>query len=112
MVTFYRVMPLSWHAGRPLVKAPFLTMVNLVAGRLVVPELIQNEMTPGRLAQTAARLLADESAMARMRNDLNGVRASLTKEGDPFAVVADSILQSWQPRAGTEKVDVLTSGRK
>lgn len=112
MVTFYRVMPLSWHAGRRLVKAPFLTMVNLVAGRLVVPELIQNEMTPGRLAQTAARLLADESAMARMRNDLNGVRASLTKEGDPFAVVADSILQSWQPRAGTEKVDVLTSGRK
>ena len=46
MVTFYRVNALSWILGRWLVKAPFLSMVNLVAGRRIVPELIQgDEMT-------------------------------------------------------------------
>lgn len=112
MVTFYRVMPLSWYAGRSLVKAPFLTMVNLVAGREVVPELIQDQMTPAALAQSAAPLLTDEAVIARMRNDLGSVRASLTREGDPLARVADSMLESWRPRAGAERLDVLTSGRK
>ena len=45
MVTFYKVTALSWWAGRRLVKVPYLSMVNLIAQRLVVPELIQNQMT-------------------------------------------------------------------
>ena len=44
MVTFYRVNALSWYLQRWRVRTPFLTMVNLVANRLVVPELIQEEM--------------------------------------------------------------------
>ncbi len=45
MVTFYRVNALSWRLGRWMVKAPFLSMVNLVAGRRIAAELIQSEMT-------------------------------------------------------------------
>ncbi len=40
MVTFYRVNAISWYLGRWLVRAPFLSMVNLVAGRRIVAELI------------------------------------------------------------------------
>src|SRR6185369_3272240 len=57
MVTFYRVNALSWILGRWMVDCPFLSMVNLVAGRKVVPELIQGEMTGERIAAQALRLL-------------------------------------------------------
>ena len=59
MVTFYRVNALSWYLERWRVRTPFLSMVNLVAGRQVVPELIQDEMTAERIAAEALRLLED-----------------------------------------------------
>ena len=46
MVTYYKVTELSWWAGQRLVKVPYLSMVNLIASRQVVPELIQHDMTP------------------------------------------------------------------
>ncbi len=45
MVTFYKVTPPSWLAGKLLVRVPFYSMVNLIAGRAVVPELMQSRMT-------------------------------------------------------------------
>ncbi len=56
--------------GRRLVKVPFFSMVNLVAGRRIVPEFIQNEMTAARLADEALRLLDDEAARQKMRREL------------------------------------------
>ena len=41
MVTFYKVTAASWLAGKFLVDVPFYSMVNLIAGRAVVPELMQ-----------------------------------------------------------------------
>ncbi|MBI3680742.1 MAG: lipid-A-disaccharide synthase [Acidobacteria bacterium] len=70
MVTYYKVAALSWLLGRWMVKAPFLTMVNLVAGRRLVPELMQNEMTGERLARETVALLKDSSAREKMRRDL------------------------------------------
>ena len=67
MITFYKVTALSWRAGRRLVKVPYLSMVNLIAGRLVVPELIQDDMTAGGLAAAAEELLSSGERMARMR---------------------------------------------
>ncbi len=93
MVTFYKVNPLSWWAGRRLVKVPFLSMVNLVAGRQIVPELIQHDMTPDNIAAAASELLAGADRAARMRAELAGVRAALTREGDPFRRAADLILE-------------------
>src|ERR1039457_2332886 len=45
MVTFYKVTPPSWLAGKLLVRVPFYSMVNLIAGRAVVPELIDRKST-------------------------------------------------------------------
>src|SRR5581483_4535862 len=53
MVTFYRVTGLTWRLGRRLVRVPFYSMVNLIAGRRVVPEIMQNDLTGERLAGQA-----------------------------------------------------------
>jgi lipid-A-disaccharide synthase len=91
MVTFYRVNELSWLLGRWLVRAPFLSMVNLVAGRRVAPELIQGEMTGERIASEAIRLLDDETARERMRAGLAEVKAKLASGGDPMETAAEWI---------------------
>jgi len=95
MVTFYKVTALSWWAGRRLVKVPYLSIVNLIAGRLVVPELMQEDMTPARLADATTNLLSSESDLARMRADLAAVRASLVLPGpsgaDPLGYAASLI---------------------
>ena len=102
MVTFYKVTALSWHAGRRLVKVPFLSMVNLIAERRIVPELIQDEMTPENISEAASRLLADPAEAAKMRAELRQVRAALTSEGDPFERAAQSIVDAL--RIGQEKI--------
>jgi lipid-A-disaccharide synthase len=84
MVTFYRVAGLSWWLGRFLVKVPFYSMVNLVAGRKIVPELMQNQMTGVSLADAVSVLLHDPSASRRMREDLAEVAAKLSTRDDPM----------------------------
>jgi lipid-A-disaccharide synthase len=94
MVTFYRVNPLSWYAGRHLVKTPFLSMVNLIAEEKIVPELIQHDMTPAKLATAAIELLTDEARAEQMRVDLARVRQLLTAAHDPLAHAARLIVDS------------------
>jgi lipid-A-disaccharide synthase len=92
MVTFYRVNNLSWLMGKFLVRVPFYSMVNLVAGRRIVPELIQNDMTPARLADEAVALLANETARETMRSELRLVAQKLAPpEEDPLEVAASLV---------------------
>jgi lipid-A-disaccharide synthase len=60
MVTFYRVNAISWYLGRRLVHAPFLSMVNLVAGRRIVAELIQQDMIVEAMVGESLRLLGND----------------------------------------------------
>jgi lipid-A-disaccharide synthase len=89
LVTFYKVNALSWILGRWLVRAPFLSMVNLVAGRKIAPELIQGEMTGERIAAEAVKLLDHPAAMDEMRKGLQEVSARLASERDPMEVAAE-----------------------
>jgi len=91
LVAFYRVNKLSWLMGRHLVKVPFYSMVNLVAGRCIVPELIQHDMTPGRLADAALSLLGDERARDAMRGELRLVVQKLAGPQDPLDVAAELV---------------------
>jgi len=91
MVAFYRVNKLSWLMGKFLVDVPFFSMVNLVAGRRVVPELIQSDMTPARLAKEAAALLDNEAAREDMRSALTGVALKLAVEEDALEVAASTV---------------------
>jgi len=92
MVAFYKVTAASWLMGRMLVRVPFYSMVNLIAGRAVVPELMQSQMTGARLAAEAQRLLRDDTARCQMRADLAEVAAKLSGRGQPMAR-ASAIIQ-------------------
>jgi lipid-A-disaccharide synthase len=81
MITFYKVNAVSWLLGRLLVRVPFYSMVNLVAERAIVPELMQDRMTGKELAANALWLLQDEAARSRMRQDLAEVARRLAGDG-------------------------------
>jgi lipid-A-disaccharide synthase len=78
MVTFYKVTLPSWVAGKLLVRVPFYSMVNLIAARRIVPELMQGEMTGESIAREARRLLVDEDARAEMKAGLAEVTRKLS----------------------------------
>ena len=80
MVVFYRVTTASWIVGRMMVDVPFYSMVNLLAQRRIVPELIQGDCTGKRLATEATRLLESEQARHQMKEDLQLVRQKLRGE--------------------------------
>jgi len=93
MVTFYKVTAPSWVMGKLLVDVPFYCMVNLIAGRAVVPELMQGQMTGESIAREARRLLGDENARAEMKAGLAEVREKLAYAGMPAPQRAAAIVQ-------------------
>jgi lipid-A-disaccharide synthase len=83
MIVVYRLAPLTAGIARMLVRTSMFAMVNLIAGRRVVPELVQKDFTAERLAGEAKRLLDSPEARAEMRRGLAEVREKL---GPPGAV--------------------------
>jgi lipid-A-disaccharide synthase len=81
MVVVYRLSPLTYRLGRPFVQVDTFAMANLVAGRRVVAELIQDDFTPERVAEEALRLLRDPQEAERVRAELRTVRAKLGEPG-------------------------------
>jgi lipid-A-disaccharide synthase len=91
MIAFYRVTWLSWVLGKPLVRVPFYSMVNLIAGSRVVPEIMQGEATGPRLAAEALALLDDTAALGEMRAGLAAVSRKLSGSADPMDAAADIV---------------------
>lgn len=81
MVMVYRLASWTYALARLMVRLPNVSLVNLVLGRRVVPELIQGEANPGRIASEAARLLTDAGERNRMRAALAEVRGRLGEGG-------------------------------
>ena len=91
MVTFYRVNNLSWWMGKALVRVPFYSMVNLVAERRIVPELIQDQMTAENLSQEALALLENDDKREGMRRNLAEVAQKLWGPEDPMELAASLV---------------------
>ena len=81
MVVVYRVAPPTAFLLRRMVHTPFFGMVNLIAGRRVVPELMQEGFTAAAVANEVRRILEDAAAREEMKADLAQVRASLGPGG-------------------------------
>lgn len=81
MVIVYRLAPLTYAIGRAFVNVATYGMVNLVAGRTIVPELIQDRCTPEAVAREAVSLLTDQARAETMRRDLADVRSRLGAPG-------------------------------
>lgn len=80
-VVVYRVSPVSYAIGRPLVRVPHYAMANLIAGRRVLTELIQGDFRPDTVAQEVTVLLDDAGRRAEIRTGLAEVRARLGGPG-------------------------------
>ncbi len=101
-VMVYRVSSLTYALGRPWVKVPYLAMVNLIAGREVVPELVQRDFTAPNVVGKLKTILADGPVRAGMIEGLTQVRDSLRGPNpggaSPAERAAETILRLWLER--------------
>jgi lipid-A-disaccharide synthase len=81
MVVVYRLSPLEYRIGRSFVHVDMFAMVNLIAGRRVVPELIQDACTPDAVAREVLLLLTDSTRADAMRAAFREVRDKLGGPG-------------------------------
>lgn len=94
MVVVYKVHPLSYFLGKMLVKVPFISLPNLLLGEKVVPEFIQKETTPQRVAEEAIRLLKDSDYRTQVLNCFQRLRGLLPKgASDRVAEMALMLLE-------------------
>ncbi len=96
VLVVYRMHPLTFQLARHLVRVEHIAMANLVAGRRVVQEFIQNEASPQRVGAALSRLLGEPGALAQTRQALLDARASL---GPPGAGerAAEAVLAALEP---------------
>ncbi len=81
MVVVYRMSRMTWAIAKLMVRVPWASLVNLVAGAEVVPELLQGDFTGERLTAEAEAILASPARQARMRADLARVAELLGPPG-------------------------------
>ena len=94
MIIVYRLNPLTYAIARRMTRLSTFGMINLVAGSRIVPELIQGDCTPARIATEAERLLTDRVLHERTRKALRAVRDGLAGEGafDRAATIVEETL--------------------
>jgi lipid-A-disaccharide synthase len=81
MVVCYRVSRVSHLAGRLLIRIPWISLANIVAGRAVVPELLQDDASGARLAAEALRLMGSPTALGAQREAFAEIRGRLGTAG-------------------------------
>ena len=94
MIITYIVSPLTYWLGRMFIKVPFIGMVNLIAGKEVAKELIQEQVTPEALENEVLRLLQAKEALHTIKSELRIVHQKLGEPGaaDRAAKVIADIL--------------------
>jgi len=95
-VVVYRLSPLTFFAAKRLVKVPHVAMPNLIAGRQIVPELLQEEFTAENVVKHLQPLIDDGEPRRQMLANLAGVQAALRRKGQRPAIerAADAIMRS------------------
>lgn len=81
MVVVYRVSPLTYLIGKMLIKVKNIAMVNIIAGKTIVPELIQHDVTPEKITGAAVRMLKDPSRMEEIKKELSSVKEKIGTPG-------------------------------
>jgi lipid-A-disaccharide synthase len=97
-VMVYRVSRLTYALGKPRVKVPYFAMVNLIAEKEVVPELVQGKFTAENIVAELNKIIPDGEARARMIEQLAAVKARLQQGSggahqQPSERAAEIILQ-------------------
>jgi lipid-A-disaccharide synthase len=77
VVAYYKISPLTYHVGRRFVRIRHYSIVNILAGKAVIPELIQREFTAGNLARETIKLLESDELRAEMKAEFIKIRKGL-----------------------------------
>jgi lipid-A-disaccharide synthase len=88
MIIIYKVSGISYHLGRSLIRVKHVGMPNVIAGRQIVPELLQDDATPERIAEEALTFLKNPDRLDRQRRELALLSDCLGEPG-----VADRVAQ-------------------
>jgi lipid-A-disaccharide synthase len=91
MVVAYRLSPLTYRLARRLVRTPYFALPNLLAGRPLVAELIQHEVTATRLGAELLRLLEDPARSERLERVFANLHAELRRNASRTA--AEAVMQ-------------------
>ena len=81
MVIVYRVNRLTAWLARRLLRVPYVGLINIVAGHRVVPELLQEAVSPRAMAAAALSVLRDPVEARRIRGELTALRATMGEGG-------------------------------
>ncbi len=88
MVVSYRMSALSYLVARLLVRAPYVSLPNLLAGKRLVPEILQGEAEPRRLAREVSRWLDDPVAVEDLKQAFSAIRLVLRRQASQAAAEA------------------------
>jgi lipid-A-disaccharide synthase len=110
-VMVYRVTSLTYALGKPRIKVPHFAMVNLIAGREVVPELVQHDFTAEKVVSNVKQIIPDGSTRATLLQGLEGVKARLRMPDDqlrhsPADRAAEAVLALL---SGAAQIGIFTS---
>lgn len=87
MAVVYKTSPVTFFIGRLLVDVPYIGLVNIVAGKKVVPEFIQHDLTAEHLVEAIAKILDDPGYAESVRRELRAIREKLGGPGASARVV-------------------------
>ena len=87
MVITYRMPNLSWQLLKRMQLQPYVGLPNILAGKFVVPELLQDDSTPEKLAAAALKLISDSNYSAEIKEEFNKIHFSLRQNTAEKAAV-------------------------
>jgi len=95
MIVVYRVSPLTYLLGKMLIKVKNIGMVNIIAGKTVVPELIQKDVTPEKITSAVVQILENPSKQEEIKKELSNLKEKIGNPGASLraAQIIISLLQ-------------------
>ena len=88
MVITYRMSPLSWQILRHMNYLPYVGLPNILAGKFVVPDLLQNNATPEKVTEAVLKLVADKEAANSIRREFEQIHLTLRQNTEEKAAQA------------------------
>jgi lipid-A-disaccharide synthase len=92
-VVCYKGSPISYQIAKRVIKVKYISLVNLIMDKLVVKELIQNDLTVDNLIHELHELLTNETRISQIKKDYSELKELLSKGGHASAKAAESITQ-------------------
>ena len=88
MVIAYRISQLTWQIVRRMIYLPYVGLPNILAGRKIVPELLQKDATPEKLAEALLQLVHDKQATREIQREFKAIHALLRQNTEEKAAQA------------------------